>query len=73
MLEYEVMAKKKMNDLHRQAESHRLAHLAASDQKTGRNRVRSILVWIGRTFMAAFRIIVRPPATPHEIPFGHSD
>ncbi len=72
MLEYEVMAKKRMNDLHRQAEFHHRAHLAASDEKTGWNKVRSILNWIGKTFVAAYRIIVRPPATEHEIPFGHS-
>ncbi len=73
MLEYEVIAKKRLNDLHRQAESHRLADLASSDERTGRNGVRGIVVRIGRTFMAAYRIIVRAPETLHGISFEHSD
>ncbi len=61
MFEYEVMAKKRMREFHRQAQSDHRAHLAASDQKTGRREVGRILVRIGKAFVAAYRLIVRRP------------
>jgi len=61
MFEYEVMAKTRMRDFHRQAASDHRAYLAASDQKTAKVEVGRILVLIGRTFVAACRFIARRP------------
>ncbi len=72
MIEYEVMAKKKMREFHQQAQSDHRAHLAASDQKTGRHEVERIQVRIGKAFVAAYRLIIRRPrrsmASPPGIP-----
>ncbi len=61
MFDYEVMAKKRMSEFHRQAQSDHRAHLAAPDQETGRHEVGRILVRIGQAFVAVYRLIVRRP------------
>ncbi len=72
MFEYEVIAKKRMSEFHRQATSDHRAHLAASDQNAGRHEVGRILVRIGKAFVAAYRLIVGRPAPQHGISSGHS-
>jgi len=61
MFEYEAMAKAKMSDFRREAETDHRAHLATAYHKHGTFRVGRILVKIARILAAMYRLIVRQP------------
>ncbi len=66
----ENLAREKQAGWLRQAEADRQVVLATTKQNTG--GAGSLVRKVGNVFASGFRLILHPPATPIDMPFGHA-
>jgi hypothetical protein len=66
----ENLAKERIDGWLREAEGDRQVMLATAGRNTG--RVGAFVRKVGNAFATGVRLILHPPASPVDIPFGHA-